>query len=65
MAVVLLTNKQCMEQTQTLPKQNVRAAQKILPKIMKQSTRFICIIYPGKHNGTLLLTYEAHIEQLE
>ena len=62
---VLLTNKRCMEWTQTLPIQNVQATQKILPKIVKQSTHFICIIYPGKHNGTLLLTYEAHIEQLE
>ena len=26
---------------------------------------FICIIYPGKHNGTLLLTYETHSKQLE
>ena len=28
----------------------------------KQSTR---LIYPGKHSGTLLLTYEARIKQLE
>jgi len=27
------------------------------------TTSFICI--PGKHNGTLLLTYEARTEQLE
>ena len=31
----------------------------------KQSKSFICIIYPGKHDGTLLLIYEARIEQLE
>ena len=30
----------------------------------KQSTRFICIIYPEEHNGTVLLTYEARTEQL-
>ena len=31
----------------------------------KQSTCFICIIYPGKHNGTVFLTYGACTEQLE
>ena len=31
----------------------------------KQSTYFICIIYPGKHNGTVLLTYGVCTEQLE
>jgi len=31
----------------------------------KQSVRFICIIYPGKNNGTILLMYEAHTKQLE
>ena len=32
----------------------------------KQSTRFICIInYPGKHNDTVLLTYESRTKQLE
>jgi len=31
----------------------------------KQSTCLICIIYPGKHNGTLFSTYEARTEQLE
>jgi len=31
----------------------------------KQSTHFVCIIYPGKHNGTMLITYEARTEQLE
>jgi len=33
--------------------------------MVKQSTCFIYIIYPGKHNAILLLTYEAHTEQLE
>ena len=27
----------------------------------KQSTHFICIIYPGKHNGTVLL-YMEHVQ---
>ena len=30
----------------------------------KQSTCFIFIIYPEKHNDTVLLTYEAHTKQL-
>ena len=43
----------------------VWAAEQISPKILnammeKQSTCFICMIYLGKHNGTVLLTYEAH-----
>ena len=28
-------------------------------------TRFICIIYPRKHNGTVLLMYETCSKQLE
>jgi len=41
------------------PYKNVWAAKQILPKSSKllnakQSTRFICIIYPGKHIGTVL-----------
>ena len=33
--------------------------------IKKQSTCFIYIIYPGKYNGTVLLTHEACTKQLE
>ena len=29
----------------------------------KQSTHFICIIYPEKHSGTILLSYEAPTKQ--
>ena len=31
----------------------------------KQSIHFNFIIYPEKHNGTVLLAYETHPEQLE
>ena len=62
---VLLTNEQYteqLEQTQILPIKNVRAAQQMHQKLSqllivvmeKQSTRFVCIIYPDKHNGTIL-----------
>ena len=62
-------------QTQTLPIQNACIAKQIIAKNLivptfyygngEKCTHFICIIYPGKHNGILLLTYEPHIEQLE
>ena len=38
--------------------------QLLIEEMEKQSTRFICIVYPEKHNGTVLLTYEAHTKQL-
>jgi len=46
--------------------QNVWAAQQISLNavIGKQSTRFICIIYPGKHNGSVTLAYKARTEQI-
>jgi len=57
-----------------LPIQNVWAIQQISPKIVLTfecgdgETIYIhisfCIIYPGKHNGTILLTYEARNKQL-
>ena len=30
----------------------------------KQSTHFVCIIYPEKHNGIVLLAYKARTKQL-
>ena len=30
----------------------------------KQSPHLNCIIYPEKHNGTILLMHEAHTKQL-
>ena len=61
---------QQLEQKQILPMAKCTDEQQKLPqlsnKVMKkQSTRFICIIYPGMHNGTLLLTYESRTEQLD
>ena len=31
----------------------------------EQSARFFCIIYQGKHNGSVLLTNKWYTEQLE
>ena len=59
-----------LEQTQILHIQNVWAAQQILPKSSfecsdgKTMYTFHGIIYSEKHNGTVLLMYEARTKQL-
>ena len=49
-----------LEQPQILPTAK-KYCQKLSNMVMeKQSTHFICIIYPSKYNSTLLLMHEEH-----
>ena len=45
-------------------KYRLKSSYLLIAETEKQSTRLNCIVYPEEHNGTILLTYEAHIKQL-
>ena len=42
-----------------------KSSQLLNAMMEKQSTHFICIIYSGKYNSTILWTHGACIEELE